>query len=938
MQKFLITLPYSAHSTDCDEEKNRSDFVGAQLSARGHFGHQHSDQLVIRFPPNMVKLRAAPLESAWSAIVAKYCVFVAKHPWHFIIAPTILTILLSIGIVANFRIVRGVNYLYAPLNATWKTEEAVFGENWAMDDEHFYPGKDVLRRRGIYLIVTAKDGQSVLRRRHAKEFLEILNWVSAEKFVSRNGSTFTYKHVCLHFQNDCFSNTHAKLLADVYSKNHSDAFNITFPIYRSQYATEPIDISKVLGNVTLDANNRVASASAWMILYQLRQFGDDVARLSNDFEQGLAAKIERGETPTRLLNLYYFHSTTFDEELEKENRRLVPKFSITFTVLIVFAVLTTFTIKFVDIDDRRRPLIDWVLSKPLLGVAGVVCTLCAIVSSTGLLMMFDVTFVDMCTVMPFLSLTIGIDDTFLMLAAWHETDRNDPFEKRIETSMRHAAVSISITSLTDSLAFLIGSIAPLPAVIYFCYYSAAAIAFIFAYCMTMFVAVLSLQGRREQNAQHSVDGSDTLDIDTEYGSASKLDLCFRMGSRARKLNEPNNNESEKAHHDGRMWYQRLFEDNYAPFIARPNIGVLSLLAYAAYLTIAFYGSQKLEIGFDLINIVQERSASRTFLEVRDRLFPDDTKLMDVAIMRCPDLADQHHRRQLLAIIDELETTWCSVGRNSTQFWLFELEKYVRNLGFATNFDDILNDPKKLSKTKKTFLMSNEKFAYDVLDDTKFRLSTRLKNVGSDELISKCAATMRSLCAKHSNFSITTYSPLWNFADEFDIMWPQTMQDVYISIAVMVPVALLFIPQPLCSLIIALNIASIAFGVIGSMWFLGVSLDATSMITVAMSVGFSVDFAAHVSYAYMTENRGDGDDDAVLSRFRRTLGTVGWPVIQASFSVLLGVSSLYFVDSYVVQTCFRTVVLVILFGTTHALLFLPLLLLNSHKLYVHMKGD
>ncbi|CAO4363345.1 unnamed protein product [Caenorhabditis nigoni] len=896
------------------------------------------------------KFRAAPLEKPWSNIVAKYCLFVARHPWPFIIIPFIITICLSMGIILNFKIVRGVNYLYAPLNATWKSEEAVFGENWAKDDDHFYPGKDILRRQGIYLIVNAKDSGNILRENHAKDFLKILEWIGSVKLISSAGRMFTYKDVCLHFQNDCFSNTHAKLLADIYSKNHQNSmFNISFPIYRSTYATEPIDISKVLGNVSLDSNGNVESASAWMILYQLKAFGPGNGQLSKDFEDGLAEKIQKGETPSELLNIYYFHSATFDEELEKENRRLTPKFSITFSVLIIFAILSTFTIKFVAFKTEQSvsnwPIIDWVLSKPLLGVCGVLVTLCAIISSTGLLMLMDVTFVDMCTVMPFLSLTIGIDDTFLMLAAWHETDRNLPYEKRIEKSMRHAAVSISITSLTDALAFLIGSIAPLPAVMYFCYYSSAAILFIFLYCLTMFVAFLALQGKREQELRHSVTGGKTRDLD-DYESAASHELLFKMGSRITvKADEENNNNNEKSisenasENDVRMWYQKFFEDQYAPFISNSKISILSFLIYIAYLTTAFYGIQQLKIGFDLINIVQESSASRVFLEVRQNLFPEDTKIMDIAVMNSPNFTNSEERFEFLEVLSEFESTWCSEGRNSTQFWFFEMQKYLSQLGFGGDLNRTLNSERKLSQTKKTFLMSNEKFGYDVLDSKRFRLSTRLKNVENDEQISNCAKTMRLLTKKHQNYSMTTYSPLWNIADEYDIMWPQTLQDIYISIAVMIPVALLFIPQPLCSSIIGLNIASIAFGVIGTMSFLGVSLDATSMITVAMSVGFSVDFAAHVSYAYMTESRKPKTGKSpIFSRFSHTLGTVGWPVTQASVSVLLGVSSLYLVDSYVVQTCFRTVLLVILFGTTHALVFLPLLLMNCHRIYAFFRKE
>uniref|UniRef100_A0A0K0D2G0 SSD domain-containing protein n=1 Tax=Angiostrongylus cantonensis TaxID=6313 RepID=A0A0K0D2G0_ANGCA len=84
-------------------------------------------------------------------------------------------------------------------------------------------------------------------------------------------------------------------------------------------------------------------------------------------------------------------------------------------------------------------------------------------------------------------------------------------------------------------------------------------------------------------------------------------------------------------------------------------------------------------------------------------------------------------------------------------------------------------------------------------------------------------------------------------------------------------------------------------------FLGVNLDATSMITIAMSVGFSVDDSVFVDFSEL------------FFRLRNTMGTVGWPITQASLSVLLGISSLSFVDSYVVQTCFKTIMLVIVFG-------------------------
>lgn len=49
------------------------------------------------------------------------------------------------------------------------------------------------------------------------------------------------------------------------------------------------------------------------------------------------------------------------------------------------------------------------------------------------------------------------------------------------------------------------------------------------------------------------------------------------------------------------------------------------------------------------------------------------------------------------------------------------------------------------------------------------------------------------------------------------------------------------------------------------------------------------------------------------RLLGTLGSVGWPVLQSSLSVLLGILPLATVNSYVVQSCFKTVLLIIIIG-------------------------
>jgi hypothetical protein len=115
--------------------------------------------------------------------------------------------------------------------------------------------------------------------------------------------------------------------------------------------------------------------------------------------------IRQGHAPTPLLQLSHYHSGTFDRELAENAIQLMPKFAATFGLLVLFSVLCTFDwiwvpIRWGKLNEKTNsnwinlPAIDWVHSKPLLGICGVLSTLMAIASATGILLWADVTFVD----------------------------------------------------------------------------------------------------------------------------------------------------------------------------------------------------------------------------------------------------------------------------------------------------------------------------------------------------------------------------------------------------------------------------------------------------------------------------------------------------------------------------------------------------------------
>lgn len=137
---------------------------------------------------------------------------------------------------------------------------------------------------------------------------------------------------------------------------------------------------------------------------------------------------------------------------------------------------------------------------------------------------------------------------------------------------------------------------------------------------------------------------------------------------------------------------------------------------------------------------------------------------------------------------------------------------------------------------------------------------------------------------------------------------------------MMLISFLFIPNVLCSLWVAFSIVSIELGVVGYMALWGVNLDTISMVNLIMCIGFSVDFTAHICYAYMSSGATRPAD-----RVRESLYALGLPIMQGAISTVLGVSALILAGSYIFMVFFKMIFLVIVFGALHGMILLPVLL-------------
>ncbi|KAK6299791.1 hypothetical protein J4Q44_G00298240 [Coregonus suidteri] len=320
-------------------------------------------------------------------------------------------------------------------------------------------------------------------------------------------------------------------------------------------------------------------------LYTMGEFASFIAvsRAPNIFTDGAIKEIL--SLDKKSLNfITVTHSTSLSRQVEFEanTRDVIPLFSITYVIAIVFSIVSC--LRF-----------DCVRNKVWVATFGVLSAGLAVLSAFGMMLHIGVPFVMTVANSPFLILGIGVDDMFILISCWQQTNVHARVEDRLADTYKEAAISITITTLTDVLAFYIGLMTPFRSVQSFCLYTSTAILFCFLYSITFFGAFLVLNGRRENSNKHWLTCKEVPE-DCPVGRSKWYNLCCVGGAYDRHTGAE---EVQPMNH--------FFKKHYGPFLVKPWTKVCVILLYSVYLTISIYGCFQIQEGIDLRNLAADDS-------------------------------------------------------------------------------------------------------------------------------------------------------------------------------------------------------------------------------------------------------------------------------------------------------------------------------------------
>lgn len=542
----------------------------------------------------------------FSTYFRKHGKFIARNP-AIVILSSLLFITMCSAWIYKLEIITKPESLWVPPGSLTSSDKSYFDKQFGP----FYRIEQVIIRNTSNTPILLK--QNLLDLYEVYENLTTMN-------VKYNGITINLKEICFkpmigkgclvesvlgYFQNSK-TNIEQSLSIDTFLSYCFETGKFQ-PFCMSDIGT-PVDAPVVLGGYS---NNSYLNATALVLTFLIENNDEESKNeKAKAWESAFIdywSKIPLGNKSV----VSYSSQNSVEEELKRESEADIPTIILSYSVMLIYVAISLGTFK--------KPYL--IHSKVLLALGGIFVVIFSILISVGLCSLFGVSATLIISeVIPFLVLSIGVDNIFILVDTYQMADPQLSIEERLGETLAQVGSSITIASISESLAFLLGMLTRMPAVVAFSVYASIAIFFDFLLQITFFAALIVLDETRIANGRYDVlpfikktqytEIDDILNVEPVFPkktfSQNPDHTNPNLNSEKREINENDfkengfsDDDNSKEEGDGihiNGYISKFFYQFYAPFLLNYITKTIVIIIFFILLILGINFSVYIQLG------------------------------------------------------------------------------------------------------------------------------------------------------------------------------------------------------------------------------------------------------------------------------------------------------------------------------------------------------
>ena len=802
---------------------------------------------------------------------------ISRRPFHVIVVCLSIAIALTCGFM-KLDVEENVKYLFLP-----EDSEA------SLDIRRARKFGFELEFRQEEVIILAKNNKSVLSKECLEEMIDLHQIISEincyEKFCFRPDS----KGNCASINLLEIFGYRKKSLENILRSINAVLNNDTFLMSNGRRLYD--NFNQIFGKTA--SNGSLDSTNALRIVYFMKEYarGDENREEILEWERKFLNEVSKFSKNTTCASIVYAAERSLDDSVTESTSSDIKFFALTFTIMGIFSGI---------VNGRCA---DARYGHQLLGFASLLSIYLGVTAALGFLMFLGVSFVSMVGVLPFLVVSIGIDDVFIILHELNEMVRKDiPAIHMLSGTMARSGPTITMTTLTDLVAFAVSCRSIFPAIRLFCTYAALTIWSAFVMLVTFFVGCIWFDIKRI-NAQRR-------DFLPCLKSPSPTKCC--SGFRDNGIDN----------------VMKAWGKVITSTLGKFTVCLFSLLLVSAGL----YGALHIDESFNRQLLTTEDSQYRNFLNIYEENFNLNIEV-NIIFPGKVDLSSQQIQKMYSEVENLVEHNKHFISGKIS--WLSEYLSWARKKKIDINDTEIFY--KKISEFIE--LPQYRRFAQDLKfsENKTYLTASRIlvySKSSPDSIFQRdMMISIREDLSDSTNANAFSIALPFIYFEQYAHVLSETIGNLIVAAISILVISSMFLNHFMVIFCLLFGFIALILELLGLMYIWNVSVNSISMINLVMALGFSVDYNAHVAYHFVS-SKGASPELRVVD----ALGKIGGSVFLGGLSTFLGMMPTGFASSTVFQTFFKMFVGIVVLGLIHGLVILPVYLTLLGKLFDFKEMD